>query len=239
MPTKTKKDQIADLLRNIILSGEFQPGDRLLQSQLTERFDVSATPIREAIQQLVAEGVLSYSPYKGVQVAEVAIADMYEIYLIRSVLEPLATRIAVPNLRIADVGQLHEYQAAMRASVEADDVEAMLKRNYDFHWLIYNAAAMPNLSQLILNLWLKSLSVTFQVFPTRSREAVVEHAGILEAIDAGNAEVAGERMHEHVESVVRILKQSLAEQQKNSSGKVTERDELEQAGSADDTEDRD
>ena len=153
MSDRTKKDLIADSLREIILAGELRPGDRLLQAQLAERFEVSATPIREAIQQLVAEGVLSHSPYKGVQVAIVQLAEMHEIYLIRSALEPLATRIAVPNLRISDVNQLHSFQEAIRASVETDDLETMLKRNYDFHWLIYNAAAMPHLSSILRNLW--------------------------------------------------------------------------------------
>src|SRR5205823_2477029 len=84
---KTKKDLMVELLRDAILSGELAPGERLLQEELADRFDVSPTPVREAIQQLVAEGVLSHSPYKGVQVAEVEVEDVQEIYLIRAALE--------------------------------------------------------------------------------------------------------------------------------------------------------
>jgi DNA-binding GntR family transcriptional regulator len=209
MSDKTKKDQIADLLREIILTGELRPGDRLLQTQLAERFDVSATPIREAIQQLVAEGVLSHSPYKGVQVAEVSLTEMREIYLIRAALEPLATRMAVPNLRISDINQLHNFQSSILASIEADDLETMLKRNYDFHWLIYDAAAMSHLSRILRNLWVKSLMVAFQVFPARSHEAIAEHQHILAAIDAGDADLAADCMRQHVESVERMLSRHL------------------------------
>src|SRR5690242_4734598 len=96
----TKKQKIVELLREAILSGDLGPGDRLTQEELAARFNVSMTPVREAIQQLVAEGVLDQSPYKGVRVVEVSPEDATEIYLMRSVVEALATRIGVPNLRI-------------------------------------------------------------------------------------------------------------------------------------------
>src|SRR5260221_13041955 len=99
---KTKKDLLVEMLPEAILSGDLAPGDRLLQEELAERFDVSPTPVREAIQQLVAEGVLSHSPYKGVQVADVELETIQEVYLIRGAVEGLATRLAVPNLRISE-----------------------------------------------------------------------------------------------------------------------------------------
>ncbi|MBZ0299568.1 MAG: GntR family transcriptional regulator [Anaerolineae bacterium] len=210
-PAKTKKDQIVDMLRDGILSGELAPGDRLLQDQLAERFDVSSTPIREAIQQLVAEGVLSHSPYRGVQVAEVTLEDVHEIYLIRSVMEELATRVAVLNLRIADVKRLHECQATIRQSVEAGDIPTLRKLNYEFHWLIYHSAEMPHLAQIIRSLWLKSPWDTLHVLPTRPQEAITEHERILKAIYAGDAQLAGTRMREHIENGERTLTNFLIE----------------------------
>lgn len=207
---KTKKEQIADLLRDTILSGELAPGDRLLQDQLAERFDVSSTPIREAIQQLVAEGVLSHSPYRGVQVAEVTMDDMHEIYLIRSVLEELATREAVPNLRITDVRRLHALQADIRQAVKAGDIPTLRKHNYEFHWLIYNTPGKPYLAQMIRNLWLKSPWDTLHVLPSRPQEAIGEHDQLLAAIDAGDATLAGERMRQHIESGEKTLAHFLA-----------------------------
>jgi DNA-binding GntR family transcriptional regulator len=197
---KTKKELIVELLREIILSGELVPGERLLQEELAERFEVSPTPIREAIQQLVAEGVLSHSPYRGVQVAEVRLEDMQEVYLIRSVTEELATRIAVPNLRIADVKQLHGYQDQLRAALEASDLRSVRKINQEFHMLIYRTAEMPLLYQMIRNLWTKSPWDTLYVLPNRAPHASDEHQRILAAIDAGDAEQAGHFMRLHIES---------------------------------------
>lgn len=207
---KTKKEQIADLLRDIILAGELLPGERLLQDQLARRFDVSPTPVREAIQQLVAEGVLVHSPYKGVQVAEADIHDVHEVYLIRSVVEELATREAVPNLRIADVRRLHELHDTIREAVAGDDRQRVRRDNFELHWLIYNACGLPHLIQIIRTLWIKSPFDTLHVLPTRPQEAVVEHARLLAAIDTGDAVLAGQYMREHIQNGEQTLSQHLA-----------------------------
>lgn len=222
--SKTKKEQVIDLLRDTILSGELAPGDRLLQEQLAARFEVSSTPIREAIQQLIAEGVLSHSPYRGVQVAEVTMDDMHEVYLIRSVTEELATRVAVPNLRIVDVQRLHQYQEGIRTSVAQGDIQTLRKLNYEFHWLIYNTANMPYLAQIIRSLWLKSPWDTLHVLPTRPQEAIEEHERILAAIDAGDTQLAGTRMREHIESGEKTLSRFLAEKSKASPDHLTRKD---------------
>jgi DNA-binding GntR family transcriptional regulator len=209
---RTKKELIVELLREIILSGELVPGERLLQEELAERFEVSPTPIREAIQQLIAEGVLIHSPYRGVQVAEVRLEDMHEVYLIRSVTEELATRSSVPNLRIADVKQLHTYQNQLRTALRADDLRQVRKLNQELHMLIYRTAEMPLLFQIIRNLWTKSPRDTLYVLPSRAAHAIGEHERILEAIDAGDAEQAGRHMRTHIESGYTALRDYLAPQ---------------------------
>jgi DNA-binding GntR family transcriptional regulator len=196
---KTKKDVMVEVLRDAILSGELQPGARLLQEELAERFQVSATPVREAIQQLVAEGILSHNPYRGVQVAEVRLEDVKEIYLIRGMVERLATRCGVPNLRIADVQRLHSIEREIEAGVGQTGETPLLKLNREFHMLIYEAAAMPQLMQIIKTLWIKSPWDTLFVVPNRQQMVVEEHRRILEAIDRGDAEGAGEAMQQHIE----------------------------------------
>jgi len=206
---KTKKDLMVEILRDAILSGELQPGERLLQEELAERFNVSPTPVREAIQQLVAEGVLSHSPYKGVQVAEVRQEDVWEVYLIRSVVERLATRLAVPNLKISDVKRLHDIQTEIEAEVRRQERPALLRLNREFHMLIYEAAETPVLYQIIRTLWLKSPWDSLFVVPNRALMVVREHQLIIDAIDAGDAELAGQRMQEHIERGAEMLTQYL------------------------------
>jgi len=202
---KTKKDLMVEILRDAILSGELQPGERLLQEELAERFNVSPTPVREAIQQLVAEGVLSHSPYKGVQVAEVRLEDVREVYLIRGVVEQLATRLAVPNLKISDVQRFHIIQMEIETEAKKEDSGMLLKLNHEFHMSIYEAADAPQLYQIIQTLWLKSPWDTLFVVPNRARMVIEEHRRIIEAIDQGDAELAGQRMREHIERGAKML----------------------------------
>lgn len=197
---KTKKDLMVEILRDSILSGELQPGERLLQEELAERFNVSPTPVREAIQQLVAEGVLSHSPYRGVQVAEVNLEDVREVYLIRSVVERLATEVAVPNLRILDVQHLHQLEEQIEVQVEGQDRSQLLKLNREFHMLIYESAGMPQLLQIIKTMWIKSPWDTLFVVPNRANMIVEEHRKILNAIDEGNSDLAGRNMQEHIKT---------------------------------------
>lgn len=207
---RTKKDLMVEILRDAILSGEIQPGERLLQEELAERFNVSSTPVREAIQQLIAEGVLSHSPYRGVQVAEIDLEDVREIYLIRSVVERLATRLAVPNLKISEVQRLHALQSDLEAQFNQGEQSNILKLNREFHMLIYEAANAPTLYQMIKSLWIKTPWDTMFVVPNRASMIVQEHRRVLEAIDRADAELAGQYMQQHIENGADALAQYLA-----------------------------
>lgn len=207
---KTKKELVADWLRDTIIAGELSPGERLLQDDLAERLEVSATPIREAIQLLVAEGVLSHSPYKGVQVAEVQMEDVREVYLIRCPLEELAVRVAVPNLRLSDVKALRDIQAEIRQHVKTEDLKPLRKLNYDFHMLIYQAAEMPLLFNMIRNLWTRFPWDTLRVLPHRAAQSADEHQQILSLIEEMDAQGAGRAMRQHIEQSMEALETYLS-----------------------------
>ena len=207
---KTKKEVLVDMLRDAILSGELEPGARLFQEQLAERYEVSPTPVREAIQQLVAEGALKHSSYKGVQVAEINLTEAREVYLIRAALEELATRLAVPNLKISDIQRLHVIQVEISAQAEDGDVALIRKLNYEFHMLIYAAAEAPQLNHIVKSLWVKSPCDTLGVIPNRPGMIVQEHQLVIDAIAQGNAERAGQCMKAHIERVEASLSEYLS-----------------------------
>src|SRR5262245_59456685 len=146
---KTKKDLVVDVIREAILSGELEPGARLLQDDLAERFQMSSTPVREALRQLESEGILQSSPNRGVRVAEVDFQAVREIYLIRAELEALATRAATPRLRRLDLERLRALQAEIEADIEQQDLKALRRLNFELHSLIYEAAGMPELLKII------------------------------------------------------------------------------------------
>lgn len=202
---RTKKEVIVELIREAIMSGEFQPGDRLLQEELAENLNVSPTPVREALRQLEAEGILVHSPHRGVRVADVKLEDTREIYLIRSTLESLATRLATPNLGSAAIGQLHQLQAQTESQIQVGELMDLRKLNQEFHMLIYEAAQMPHLYKLIRNLWTQFPWDTLYVLPGRAQASAAEHQKIIDAIVSGDAGLAAQQMQRHIEHGVTAL----------------------------------
>ncbi|MCC7449093.1 MAG: GntR family transcriptional regulator [Anaerolineae bacterium] len=202
---KTKKDQVVELLRHAILSGDLEPGNRLTQEELAARFNVSMTPVREAIQQLVAEGILDHSPYKGVQVAEVSPLEVTELYLMRGAVEALAVRVGVPNLKISDVQRLRSLHEQIKIANVLGNVLEIRKLNYEFHDLLYQAANMPRLYKLIQTLWIQSPWDTLYVIPNRTARIVEEHQRIVAAIDQGDALAASQAMQDHLEAGMHML----------------------------------
>ncbi len=210
--SRTKKDTIVELLREAILSGELEPGERLHQDRLAERFSVSSTPIREALRELEAEGAINHVPRKGVRVADVnqtRLRELREIYLIRGALESLATRLAVPYLNVVYVQRLKAQLAAMEAEATNGQLKKLRKQNYDFHMLIYQAADTPQLLKIIRVLWTQFPWDTLHVLPGRAANSIEEHKRIVQAIEDGNAKLASQLMQEHIDHSAAALTEFL------------------------------
>ncbi len=208
---KSKKDLVVDVIREAILSGELEPGERLLQDDLAERLQVSSTPVREALRQLESEGILQSSPNRGVRVAEVDWQAVREIYVIRAELEALATRLAVPRLTTADGQQLRALQAQIEDLIRRNELKELRRLNYELHLFIYQAAGMPELLKIIRSLWTKFPWDTLHVLPNRAFMSADEHAHLIDAMTAGDAERAGDLMREHIEISARELDHYLAQ----------------------------
>ena len=94
----TKADEIAVAIEDEIISGELPPGVVLRQEQLSERFGVSRTPIREALRRLAATGLVSFTPNRGVWVRTISLDELRQAFLVRAELEALVTGLASPNM---------------------------------------------------------------------------------------------------------------------------------------------
>ena len=208
---KSKKDLVVDVIREAILSGELEPGARLLQEDLAERLQVSSTPVREALRQLESEGILQSSPNRGVRVAEVDFGAVREIYQIRAELEALATRCATPRLTPAHLAHLRGLQTQIETCIRRNELKELRRLNYELHITIYQAAEMPELLKIIRSLWTKFPWDTLHVLPNRAFMSADEHAHLLGALEAGHAEQAGQLMREHVELSARALNDYLAQ----------------------------
>ena len=202
-------DVIYRELRRDIAHGVYKPGPIRVRV-LAERFGVSATPVREALRRLEAEGLVSLRN-RQIVINKLSRDEMREIYTIRGELEAFATRLAVPNLK-ADAEALERLE---RLIDEMDSFERSPEEwrtaNEEFHWIIYRAARMPRLEDIINRLWVAvEPYLRLYVSTARSfRTAQDQHRKILDHVHLGEADEAAEVMRAHLAETKELLSRSL------------------------------
>lgn len=221
MSDGTKADDIALALEEAIVSGEIPPGSVLRQEHLSEQFEVSRTPVREALRRLAALGLVSFEPNRGVRVRMLSRDELREAFLVRAELESLATEIATPKMSAADLAALEtaelrfsELTRELVQTSHAGRQDLLLARewlhaNHSFHDVIYAAAEVPLIERMA-----KAARRTFLVKPVWATGADLDelylkndrqHRAIREAITARSPEGARVLAREHVLSSGRLL----------------------------------
>jgi DNA-binding GntR family transcriptional regulator len=221
MSDGTKADDIALALEEAIVSGEIPPGSVLRQEHLSEQFQVSRTPVREALRRLAALGLVSFEPNRGVRVRMLSRDELREAFLVRAELESLATHIATPKMSAGDLTALEDaeqrFSRATRELVEMShsgrqDIQLArrwLLANHAFHDVIYAAAEVPLIERMA-----KAARRTFLMKPVWATGADLDelylkndrqHRAIREAIAARSPDGARVLAREHVLSSGRLL----------------------------------
>lgn len=145
---KTLKDVIRDAIYDAMISGELKPGDRIIEMEWAARFSASQAPVREAIRDLEARGVLDVVPYKGAVVRLFEQEKMKEIHAIRGGLEAAALTKVIKTVSDEDVSFLKAVFDEMVKAAEAGDVRTFLDRDIEFHEKIVDLANMPDLKKM-------------------------------------------------------------------------------------------
>lgn len=189
--------RLKEALLRRILGGHYRPGERLVELRLAAEFATSQGPVREALRELEATGLVTNIPRRGTYVSEVVADGLREIYAVRGALEEQATRQA--TLRgSCDVAALQASVDAMRAAAVVGDVQGVIEHSVAFHSAIMHAAG----NRLLLNIWL-SLRIETRTTITMLAEGLdlVEIAGshqpIVDAIAGGDPERAAREAREH------------------------------------------
>ena len=204
---RTVKETLVEALRDEIVRGDFAPGQYLRLEEIAPRFDVSTTPVREALRELEAEGLVTIFPHRGAIVTQLSADELQDIYDIRATLEEMATRLAVPFLTeatIADLTSLVE-----QIDTHLNDVAMVVKLNHQFHHTLYTASGRSHLCELIRILRYRSQHY-LHVFIVETElghtpQSQGEHRAILEACERGDAEQAAALIHDHVAQVGRAI----------------------------------
>ncbi|WP_114966064.1 GntR family transcriptional regulator [Alkalilacustris brevis] len=183
--------------------GALPPGTRLREHELAQRFGVSRTPIREAIRQLEADGLVTHVPRVGAAVRSLDHAEVMELYEMRAVLEGTAARLAARAAADLELAELESLNDAMRAA--GDDAARQYRLNQQFHRALMDAARNRFLSASMAALGRTMLILGPSTLGARARadEAVAEHAEILEALKRRDADAAEQHMRAHIEAAHR------------------------------------
>ncbi|WP_424931848.1 GntR family transcriptional regulator [Amaricoccus macauensis] len=193
-----------------VRAGRLNPGDRLRETELAERLGVSRTPIREAIRQLEADGIVTHVPRQGATVRSLDYAEVMELYEMRAVLEGTAARLAARAASDIEIEELF----AMNIELErrGNTPEAFVL-NRQFHGALLDAAKNRFLARSMASLHkaLMILGPTTLTEAERAEKAVEEHYGVLEAIRARDGGLAEAAMRAHIEMAQRVRVRALRE----------------------------
>ena len=145
---------VLDGIRDMILKGQLRPGDRLRQDDLATTFGVSAIPIREALRQLQAEGLVTFYPRRGARVSGLSVSDYEEISQIREALETLALRWAAENFERIPIERLRQLLAEIEAAeTSSDDLDRRLQLVREYFFTIFQASEKGHVLRILSSVW--------------------------------------------------------------------------------------
>ena len=206
MDFRTKEEQVADFLREGIISGTFPRGSRLKQAEIAERLQLSITPVREALKLLEAEGYINGNSYRGACVVPFDATASKEVLELRLLLESRLIRGTAENIRAQDIVELRALADEFERAFDAGDRASARGVNYRFHRRLYSLADMPQTLHFVQILWARYPFDLINAVAGRGKDAAKEHDEILDALSKGDASAATLAMRQHIESGWSLLK---------------------------------
>jgi DNA-binding GntR family transcriptional regulator len=192
------RDKVAEQIRAAILSGQFRPGDRLVEDRLAEEFGVSRNPIREAIRTLASEGLIEVTARRGAVVASLSEQEADELLEVRATLEAANARLAARRRNPAVLRQLQAILDEGTEAVETLSLAELQRLNDRFHGSLAQAGENRVLADLMRTLRDRTAPLFLSAGLAFARLSWSEHAAILRAVIAGDAEMASLLAYRHV-----------------------------------------
>ncbi len=205
--TKTLTELAYQSIKEDILAWHIKPGECVSEQQLADRLGISRTPVREALQTLARDGLVTIIPRKGTFVREISVEDIVEIYNLREVIEGLAARLAAPLIDQDILARLNEafvrigeLAAANNWQLSDDKQEELISLDFVLHDVIVRSSRSPRLVQIIetLNDQVQRTRVLSSYVLDRVEYSIVSHREIIGALIQRNGELAERSVREHI-----------------------------------------
>jgi DNA-binding GntR family transcriptional regulator len=202
-----RTESIAEDLRSDIVAGVFPAGDRLIESQLCERYSCGRAVARAALVQMESEGLVVRQPNRGATVRRISVSEAIEITEARAALERLIAARAAKHATESDCDELREIVANMRSAVGQDDAARYSELNRTLHGRLREIARHAVAADLVHNLRNRAVSHQYRLamMPGRPNESLEQHAAIVEAVVARDEVAAAAAMDSHLGSVLDVL----------------------------------
>jgi DNA-binding GntR family transcriptional regulator len=199
----TQAERLADQIAASVLSGDFQPGFRLDEQMLAEKYGVSRTPVREALRQLASTGLIEIKPRRGATVASVTSAQLETLFGAMAEIEATCSRLAALTMTPIERRRLHSMHESMAEIVARNDSEAFAAANLTFHSVIYAGAHNEVIAEFATALRRRLAPFRKAQFRTAGRlpRSQEEHGDVVRAILAGDAQAAHATMFHHMSLV--------------------------------------
>lgn len=206
----TIQDFLVAELRRAILAGVLVPGQRITEREVSERWRVSKTPVREALAQLEAEGWVRLLPHRGAVVTELSREELEDIYLLRSVIEALAARLAAERMDAPTLERLTKLVDRMERA-KAGGPEGLLQLNRKFHDILYERSGRPLVCSTIASLQDKSIRYRRRLLDLgRACERMLEQRRILlEALRRRNVDAVEAAVRDNLNANLKLLLESM------------------------------
>jgi DNA-binding GntR family transcriptional regulator len=210
---QTKQQMAYEIIRSNILDGTYKPQEHLVVSKLIEEIGISTIPIREALKQLEAEGLVKSFQHKGVQVVLYSPEEFEHLYMIRALLEGLAGRLGTEKITKAGIDRMKTALEKMGLAAEKGDVKGETQLNFEFHQILYQAANCQQLNKMITNLWAHThynvFSLAPKFIPGFFKHDQKGHTAIIEAVIARDTELVEQLIKDSIINTGKVMTEYL------------------------------
>jgi DNA-binding GntR family transcriptional regulator len=207
-PAPGRRPDLTQQIREAILGGEFAPHQRLIEADISERFDATRAAVRTALLNLTGEGLVERLPNRGARVRAISVQEAVEIVEVRMGLEALCARKAAERLTDEDAEQLRALRERIRAAVAGGDLVEYARLNQEMDRRIRDISGHDTARQLLERLRAQSARHQFRLafHPGRAAESAPEHVAIIDAVLARDADAAEAATRAHLEGIVGVLR---------------------------------
>lgn len=205
------REVVFNTLRDAILKGELEPGEHLMEVQLANKLGVSRTPIREAIRQLEAEGLVIMTPRKGAVVSEITKEDLTDVLEVRKTLEKFAVELACNNIDREELDKLHQCHEIFKGAFEAGELTEIANKDEEFHDVIYVATRNKRLIQILNNLREQIYRYRLEYIKDAKKwmNLIEEHDNLIRAIEEKDVETAKSVIGDHIDNQKQTILENL------------------------------